>query len=268
MNLTLMRESASLGNSFKDKAVLAFFGFMAPSEQRSQKKWWRLLAMGIPKIWLKPRQLSGLQIFINPCDWSQTCIFEEVFLRNGYDLARLGFVPEMILDCGGHIGTFSLLAKARFPQAQLTIYEPNPENIQMLRRQIGRNNLGARLMECAVSIETKEMVFAAGNSHSGRLMLETGSGGYRVKVIDLPSAFKEMKLQSLLLKMDIEGEELRVLPVLAPLLPERCAIFFETHGGLPAWEQVQKLLQDARFRVEKVNERDRFIDGFACRGQP
>jgi FkbM family methyltransferase len=261
-----MKGSAALGDGLTNKMLLAFFGLVAPGEELSQKRWWRTLALGIPRIWLKPRKLNGLRIFIDPSDWSQTCIFEEVFLHNGYDLSKVNFVPEVIVDCGGHIGTFSLLAKARFPQARLTVYEPSPDNARMLRHQIDRNNLGAELVEGAVSIKAGEMVFAAGNSHSGRLVPEGGAGTYRVKVIDLPAAFKQNNPESLLLKMDIEGEERNVLPVLVPLLPERCAIFFETHGGKAAWEEIAALLQANRFRVEKINERDRFVDGFAARG--
>jgi len=220
----------------------------------------------VPRIWLKPDKLNGLRVLIEPANWSQTIIFEEVFLRSGYDLNKVKFTPEVVLDCGAHIGMFSLLAKSRFPTARTILYEPNPKNIQMIRRQIAGNKLDIQLVESAVSTETKTLLFAASNSHSGTL-LHHGSrpGAYQVQAINFVEAFRQIKTNSLLLKMDIEGEERNVLPALLPLLPRQSALFFETHFGEPGWLEIQQLLTQNGFCVEQINSRDEFCDGFACR---
>ena len=258
---------ASLGSGLTDKLVLALFGLMASRQDLSRKRWWRILAFVVPQMWLKPKRINGLRLLIKPTDWSQTIIFEEVFLQSGYDLTKVTFTPKVIFDCGAHIGIFSLLAKSKFPHARLLAYEPNPQNIQLIRRQITNNNLDVELIESAVSTEAKELFFATANSHSGRLLHNVpNNGAYKVRVVNFPEVVKQIKPTSLLLKMDIEGEERNILPVLVPLLPKQSAIFFETHAGEAGWREVETLLSTNGFCIEKINVRGECFDGFAHRG--
>ncbi len=106
-------------------------------------------------------------------------------------------------------------------------------------------------------------------SDSGRLT-EPGSppatgGTTDVDVVDLPAFLRRQAPASLLLKLDIEGEEERLVPALLPVLPRRCAIFFETHRGGAGWDAVDGLLVAGAFSVRLLRERDVFRDGFAVR---
>ena len=266
MTLDKVIGCVSLGRGLLDKCVLAIFGLIAPERDLSRYKWWRLVASVIPRLWLKPEALNGLRVLINPTDWSQTVIFEEVFLRSGYDLTKVTFTPSLILDCGAHIGIFSLLARSTYPDARIAVYEPNPENVEMIRRQMAGNNVDIELVDSAVSTETRTLLFASHNSHSGTLLRNGPQpGAYTVRAINFPDAFKQMQANSLLLKMDIEGEETNILPILIPLLPRQSALFFETHGGEAGWEYIKELLVSHSFCVEQINDRGQFLDGFAIR---
>jgi FkbM family methyltransferase len=256
----------SLGVGLKDKLALALFGLLAPPREWSHRHWWRLHSRLVPKIWVRPGKLSGLRLLIKPTDWSQTVIFEEVFLNEGYDLCKVTFVPDVILDCGAHIGIFSLLARGRFPGAALTAYEPNPKNAWFVRQQIAGNGLDIKLFECAISTENKQLSFEVSNSHNGRILHgRAPAGTYPVQAVDFIEAFKQIKPASLLLKMDIEGEERDILPLLVPLLPNRTALFFETHAGEAGWREIEKLLTAHGFKVEQISARGQFYDGFALR---
>ena len=263
----------SLGTGLVDKFMLAVFGFIAPKMNNSPECKWRKMSGFIPKIWLKPKKLNGLRFCIDPADWSQTVIFDEIFLQSSYDLRRLAFVPSVIIDCGAHIGLFTLLAKATFPNAKLTVYEPNPQNAEFVRRQISRNKLEVTFNEAAISTEEKELNFAVVNSHGGRLQGHGTDGvnvkdvpTYKVKVVDFSVELKKMRPESLLIKMDVEGEEFRILPAILTLLPIQTAIFFETHAGENGWREIEALLTANRFYVEKISSRGTYYDGFACRG--
>ena len=261
-----IRRCISLSKGTKNKVIMGLFALIAPSREPIPKRWRRLLTRLTPDFFLRPIPLNGYQLLINPSDWSQTVIFEEVFLRNGYDLNRLEFAPEVILDCGAHIGMFSLLAKSRFPAARVIAFEPNPINIHYLRRQISANSLDLQLVEAAVSTKAGELGFVWNNSHGGRLNHEEQSDeGLTVKVIDLPKMVRDLHASSLLLKMDVEGEEMNILPLLAPLLPQQAAIFLEIHSGEAGWETVASLLEKNGFCVEKINTRGRFIDVYGYR---
>lgn len=57
-------------------------------------------------------------------------VIDECITHDGYRLSKLpkDFSPEVILDVGGHIGTFGLLAKSYWPDVRLIALEPNPNS--------------------------------------------------------------------------------------------------------------------------------------------
>jgi hypothetical protein len=88
---------------------------------------------------------------------------------------------------------------------------------------------------------------------------------YTVQAVDFSAALRTMQTDSLLLKMDIEGEERNVLPAIMPILPRRTALFFETHHGAEGWSEIEALLIKNGFAVEQINARGLYCDGFASR---
>ena len=262
-----VKDCVALGNGLIGKLTMVVFALLAPSGNKVPRLWRRVVRRVTPDVWLRPAALNGLRLSINPREWSQTVIFEEVFLRNGYDLKKVKFAPEKIIDCGAHIGLFSLLAKSVFPSVPLTAYEPNPSNLEYARRQFVKNQLDVEVVAAAVSNKPGLIRFSSSNSHSGRLNHDSSTiWGIEVEVIDLPKYIESLHLSSLLLKMDVEGEELRILPDLVPILPNKSAVFFELHSGEDGWERISRLFADHGFHTEKINSRGLFIDGFACRG--
>lgn len=266
-------EYAALGSGWADRLKLGIFGLFAP---RSDDSW--LCKLGrrtrfVPhRIWLKPKKLGGLRLLIDPTDWSQTVIFEEVFLHSSYDLDKVKFTPDVVIDCGAHIGIFSLLAKSKYPKASLIAYEPNPMNGEFIRRQIAENRLTLSFNECAVSTESAELSFVAINSHGGRLVSEEydlsladNSPVYSVRATDFPAVLRATPTESLLVKMDIEGGERKLLPAITELLPRQTALFFETHHGADGWSEIEALLTKSGFVVEQLNARGPYCDGFASR---
>ncbi len=57
----------------------------------------------------------------------------------------------IVLDCGGHIGTFSLYVRTINPSALLYVLEPLPENVEMLKTESRhqRHRRGDRPLQCA-----------------------------------------------------------------------------------------------------------------------
>jgi len=256
----------ALGDGLRQKLALGLFGILAPPHDHHRVRTRRILKRFISGLWLAPRALKGHKLLIDPNDWSQTVIFDEIFLQGNYDFRKVTFTPELILDCGAHIGLFSLLASAAFPDAEIIAFEPNPANAEVIRRALLRNSLRLRLEPVAVAVRAEKRRFLAVNSHGGRLIDGQGaSDTCEVSTIDLPAFVREKEPRSLLLKMDVEGEESVLLPALAPLLPTTCAIFFETHSGEDGWNAARRLLHDRGFEVQQLNARGLYIDGFALR---
>ena len=218
-----------------------------------------------PQINVHPKRLAGLPVEVDTSDLGQLICYEEVLRENVYDLDLLAFEPEAILDCGAHVGLFSMLALARFPRARLVAFEPNPENAAHLRRHLQPCLDRVQIHEAAVALQDGESWFEKGESNTGRLGEGSGEKGWRVRMENLPQWIAQMRCRSMLLKLDVEGEEVRLAPEIAPHLPPRCAIFFETHDGQAAWDKVDAALRIHGFEVKCIRNRDIYREGFACR---
>ena len=257
-----------LGHSLADKLKFAFFGLLARPQESQRSLIIKVLDRVIPPIWLRPAVLGGMQLAIKPTDSSQAVIFDEVFIDLNYDLGKLRFTPDLILDCGAHIGLFSLLAAAVFPNAKIIAFEPNPNNVRLIRKQIAKNSLGIELIESPVSTQVSDRYFWQGNSHNGHLLQGENQAaiGYKVRTVDLPAMLRGFKPARLLLKLDVEGEEESLFPALAPIFPPECAIYFETHAGREGWDKARCTLEGCGFLVQQTNMRGLYADGIAIRG--
>lgn len=223
----------------------------------------------LPFLWIRPQSLAGWRVRINPSRMSQFVIYEEVFMAGAYDLSRVMFVPDAIVDCGAFEGYFSLLARARFPGSPVMAFEPNAENFEGLRANIDANRLQIEARREAVSTVDGEAVFT-GHGCGGHLAgVADEAGTAVVATCDLRRVLGQLAARRLLLKLDIEGEERRLIPAILPVLPPQCAIFLEWHHGDESFLAVAGLLREAGFTVERnrtlVTDGATFIDAFAHR---
>lgn len=223
-----------------------------------------------PSIIFKTRLLSKTSIELSPSDLGHLISFEEIFVHKCYNLSEVPFTPSTVIDCGSHIGLFSLLADEAYPTAKITAFEPNSNNAKYINNQIANNQLHSiEVLQTAVSLQDGESFFSAECSNSGSIQTDLSSNpdtnGYVVKTIDIRNFIRQINPSSLLLKIDIEGEELNVIPAIIPLLPEKCAMFFEVHSGETGWNKISDSLSKANFKVKRLRCSYPYIDGFACR---
>jgi FkbM family methyltransferase len=264
MNLTRYQ---SLAQDFVNRAPFIWLAFLnLPPLQRLFNRLGRRPRY-LSFLTLSPQTLDGLTVTLDPTDSSQVLIFDEVFLDKIYDFDAIPFDPTHIIDCGGHIGLFTLTALHRFPQSAATVFEPNPDNLPYLKRQISQNELAAKIITAAVSTSDGKIEFATGSSCSGKMLHDSAAVENLISVptVDFKKVLDHSKPQRLLLKVDIEGAEMEVLPHILSSLPATTALFFETHGGDPDWNSIQSLLAQNGFTVKRTSERGPYSDGFALR---
>lgn len=261
--LSWMRISSNLLDAMK----LTILGFARGHTFNSSDLISRIGRNFFPTLIVQSRFLNKIKIELNPSDLGHLISFQEVILENCYDLKLLPFNPELILDCGAHIGLFSILAAHTYPTSKIISFEPNPKNINCIRRQLEINSLPISLIESAVSTQEGESWFQSEYSNTGTLLkhLDKPANSYLVKTLDLPRLIGNLNISTLLLKLDIEGEENLLLPKLIPQLPPKCAIFFESHHGETGWLEIQQLLTMANFQVQQIRCRYPYADGFALR---
>ena len=119
---------------------------------------------------------------------------------------------DVVYDVGAHRGFFSILFSTLVGRGgEVHCFEPLPENMEILRKQLRANALEAvtKAVPAAVASRTGTATFSIGSSSStGGL---SGGGidgeGIRVRVISVDDYVAQGNRPPDLVKMDIEGEE-------------------------------------------------------------
>lgn len=155
---------------------------------------------------------SGVEIEIRRNIWDAV-IVEEVFVDKCYDSFKLPAHP-VVVDVGGYIGDFSLYAAKMLDAGKVIVVEPMRENLDLLRRNVERNDLGRRIVvvPAAVSDHDGELTIYVKVGESGEI--HASSHLYHqferrvVPCISLQSLMEQNGIYEVdLLKIDCEGAE-------------------------------------------------------------
>jgi FkbM family methyltransferase len=215
---------------------------------------------------LHPRMLGGLSVAVDPTSGAEVMAYDELFIEAVYDLSRVPFTPEVVLDCGAFSGWFSLLAASRYPGAKIVAFEPHPANYARTRENLTANRLEIETRNEALS-DTEGELWFTGSGMGGYLTTTGGEGDVAVHVVRFRDVVARLGSRRLLVKLDVEGEEERIVPDAVEALPQECAVFFETHRGEAGYRAVAEVFTRAGFRVEHSRTHgEKYFDAFAVRG--
>lgn len=118
-----------------------------------------------------------------------------------------------VLDLGGNIGCFGLLLLDQYPSASLTAFEPDPSNLDVLKRCIAQNGYEEqwRVVEACATPADGETSFVGGQGALSRVPLPGDVSG-DAPTITVPTVDVFPYLDGIdLLKIDIEGGEWALL---------------------------------------------------------
>jgi FkbM family methyltransferase len=151
-----------------------------------------------------------------------------------------------IVDCGANIGLFALHAGLVFPNAGITCYEPDMKNYDLLRKNLAQNNIYADCVPCGVWSSKISGYFHPRKSFDGFISLEPSE--FPVEC-DVPKIG-----EGTWLKMDVEGAEYEVLPVIMKneTLPNHVSLEihdFHVRGG-----NLISLLQSKGYNLRIVTD--------------
>lgn len=143
-------------------------------------------------------------------------------LDEGWETASLAIwvklcqKSEVILDIGAAEGLYALVAQSLRPETTILAFEPLPQPMTELRRNIELNGYNVSLYQQALSNYTGEADFYAESesSNEGSLVssASASASALRVSVTTLANVIEEAKLAQVdLMKIDVEGAEPQVL---------------------------------------------------------
>lgn len=160
---------------------------------------------------------------------------------------------KVLYDIGAHIGFYMVLgARGVTPSGTVYAFEPDPENVAILKEVIGRNSLtNTTVIEAAVSDMPGRFQFerAPGLRHSGHLAGVGCDGGDVGDHILVTSTTVDLFCQDHpaphIIKIDVEGAEANVL-----------------RGALSSLEQHRPILAVEIHRSEFVDEVRGIVEPF------
>lgn len=130
----------------------------------------------------------------------------------------------VFLDIGANAGFFSMLLAKHFSKGRVIAFEPNPPIAALLAESIAENDLASRveLHRLAASDQNAVLQFLvdAANSGHSRLASDASSASMQVDAVILdawlPAKLGDARIA--VVKIDVEGAELRVLKGMRALL--------------------------------------------------
>lgn len=159
----------------------------------------------------------------------------QIFLQRLYAVALAGPClagpclagQPRIIDLGGHVGLASIYFGLAHPGARLTCVEADPDLCALLRRNLEAVGLAGVDVRCAAAwTHARGVSFQRSGDDSG--CVGGGAGAGAVASLRVADLLAEGPVD--LLKLDIEGAELEVIPDCAEVLANVSRLIVEVHS--------------------------------------
>lgn len=170
---------------------------------------------------------------------------------------------SIVFDLGANIGLFSIKVATQKKTAMVIAVEPDPENFQMLLRNLELNGISTVIpLNMALAERSGKLDFfvsAANKAASSIYRHEEGMKSVEVEASTFDCLLETLNIEPLskrmLIKMDVEGAELRILNGARGLKAAgNVKIVMETHPDLVSQERVERRLREYNFNVVPSRE--------------
>lgn len=188
-------------------------------------------------IFLDPQKRTRLSFLLNDRCWSSLVIPEVRYERGvGMLLDRILSPETVFIDCGANIGYWSVYTRQYLPPGRIVAIEAYPATYEQLTQNAILNG-GFQCLLAAVSDSDGERVWLDGTCHSTMSILgdqvEPSDHGAWVNTITLDHIFHtclQPDTGRIVLKLDVEGCEIRALSKAQDILKCKPLIIYEDHG--------------------------------------
>lgn len=196
------------------------------------------------------RKLMGHRFLIQN-KWSYLSALKEIYIDECYSLSK-SLKINSILDVGANLGFSVAYFKGQFPDSKIVAFEADPVIFDFLKKNVARNNFtNVTLINGAAWVDEGMLEFHQDHSQGGSLLkTDLHKTTTNVKTYDLRKVIRDSGGWDLL-KIDVEGAEVKILDHIKDDLKTFKAIFIEYHeckkniGGL---SHLLKVLEDNNFK--------------------
>jgi FkbM family methyltransferase len=165
--------------------------------------------------------------------------YNDIFKNRIYHFSTTKKEPT-IIDAGGYIGLSTLYFKSIYPDAKITIFEPDKKIFETLKKNIVKNNLSnITAVNLGLGSEEKKVRFYPDNADGGSIYGDTNN----FTEIELTKLSKYINKEIDLLKMNIEGAEWEAFEETKEKLNMINEIIFEYHAFSDLPQTLGKILQ-------------------------
>jgi FkbM family methyltransferase len=164
-------------------------------------------------------------------NWDAVYIFYHVWICRDYE--RFVKPKGIIVDCGAHIGLFTLRCLKSLNAAFVIAIEPNPSNARLLRMNLLINGMDRFLLiEAAAGSSNDEIKLFLDNLSSRSSVVRETAKYIRVKQVKLDDVIPALTQRIDFIKIDVEDAELEVLKGASKLIErDKPVLVIETGNG-------------------------------------
>lgn len=160
---------------------------------------------------------------------AKSCIVDNQYNPRKFELQH----QDTIIDIGGHIGSFAVLAATRAPQGRIFTFEPDPNNFAQLEKNTKRySNVQATQKAVSASVGSITLFQDSLNSAENSVFKQGGTP-FSVQSTTIEEIFRDNNIQTCnFMKIDCEGAEYDILYTMpAHILGRIEKIALEAHHG-------------------------------------
>lgn len=210
---------------------------------------------------IKELKIFGKSVKLTMRNDGDLAIANELFLDRQYRQCEdaIKTAKNAVIDVGGHLGFFSLMASLLNSDVPIYTFEPHAGNFELLKENLKQNHIkNITAKQTAVSDEIGEIQLQISKedlNHSTIHAIEPTGETQSVHATTLDRIFQKNRIEKCdLLKLDCEGSEFKII-LNAPkeLFKKIDAIFLEYHdwAGIGNHKELKNYLESIGYKVEK-----------------
>lgn len=163
-----------------------------------------------------------------------------------------------VLDIGAHIGTFTVLACERLPQARCVCFEPSATSLRYLEDNVRRSHLESRVTIRAAAVSAQTGWASLVEPFPGGLGTSINNGAnrgtvnsHRVRTVALDGVVNALDAPVGLIKMNCEGAEYEIVSRTADSTWEDVSCLLLEYHPIPgeSWVDLLRKVQQLGFQL-------------------